>query len=305
MQSEKERHQMEITKIKQFIVIAEEESISKAADRLYISQPALSKSLSILENELSCTLFDRVGRRLILNSQGKRFMVYARQISDILDTVKREFSEQSIGALNIGGTGNYFSFILAPYFKSEIQPIRVFPLDKEEAISKLLSGAMDIVITDDNTNSIRNTSGINKILVLREQLLLSVPINNEISKKKSISIEEVCALHPVKQLGDRELNTWIDQVLEYNSLKMDWMMELDEQTLKILMLQDSKPKLYHFISSSSFLSAESRKEYIRTRSLVKVTGKYTDRMIYLCFLEKNKDKIADFLETIQHIYDYM
>lgn len=286
-------------------MIAEEESISKAADKLYISQPALSKSLSILENELGCSLFDRVGKRLVLNNQGKRFMVYARQISDILDTVKREFSEQGFNTLNIGGTGNYFSFILAPYFKLEIQPIRVFPLEKDEVISKLLSGAMDIVITDDNTNSIKNTTGIKKILVLREQLLLSVPKDDDLTGKKTIPIEAVCKLHPVKQLGDRELNSWIDQVLEYNSLKMNWMMELDEQTLKLLMLQNSKSKLYHFISSSSFFSAESRKEYLRARSLVKVSGKYTDRMIYLCFLEKNIEKIADFLESIQHIYDYI
>lgn len=51
--------------------VAKSESISKAASALHLSQPALSKSIIKLERELGCALFDRTGKRVLLNDKGK------------------------------------------------------------------------------------------------------------------------------------------------------------------------------------------------------------------------------------------
>ncbi len=71
---------MNTLKLKQFITLAELLNMSKAANALYISQPALSQSISSLENELGCKLFDRVNKKLILNEQGQLALSYAKEL---------------------------------------------------------------------------------------------------------------------------------------------------------------------------------------------------------------------------------
>ena len=60
---------MELNQIKYFQTIAEEGSFTKAAQKLYLSQPALSKSMARLESELGVELFTRQGMRLELNTR--------------------------------------------------------------------------------------------------------------------------------------------------------------------------------------------------------------------------------------------
>jgi len=76
---------MDSNRLIHFKAIAESENITKAAAKLFISQPALSKSLSSLEAELGCTLFNRIGRKLYLNDSGKALLVYANRMDEILN----------------------------------------------------------------------------------------------------------------------------------------------------------------------------------------------------------------------------
>ncbi len=76
---------MEIHQLKYFICVAKLESISKAATMLHLSQPALSKSLAKLEDELGVQLFDRLGKRLHLNDRGKLFLKGAEKALQELD----------------------------------------------------------------------------------------------------------------------------------------------------------------------------------------------------------------------------
>lgn len=65
---------MELHQLKYFVQVAEMESISRAADVLHLSQPAISKNIIKLEEELGAQLFDRVGKRIYLNDRGKLFL---------------------------------------------------------------------------------------------------------------------------------------------------------------------------------------------------------------------------------------
>lgn len=84
---------MEINQIKQFRVIAQTESISKAAELLFIAQPSLSQTLKRLENELGTPLFDRRGKRIVLNGAGRIFLKYCDEIVNALDSARREINE--------------------------------------------------------------------------------------------------------------------------------------------------------------------------------------------------------------------
>lgn len=86
---------MEIHQLKYFICVAKLESISKAATTLHLSQPALSKSIAKLEDELGVLLFDRSGKRLHLNDRGRLFLEGAEKALRELDSAAASVSAEA------------------------------------------------------------------------------------------------------------------------------------------------------------------------------------------------------------------
>lgn len=80
---------MDISQLRYFTTVAQLENISRAADLLHLSQPSLSKSIAKLEAELGMPLFDRRGKKIVLNTQGSRFLecsnVILRELEFALD----------------------------------------------------------------------------------------------------------------------------------------------------------------------------------------------------------------------------
>lgn len=76
---------MELLQLRYFLMVAELQHITKAAEALYITQPALSRSISRLEAGVGVPLFNRVGMRIELNKSGQIFYDYAKRALDLLD----------------------------------------------------------------------------------------------------------------------------------------------------------------------------------------------------------------------------
>ena len=108
-----------------FKIICEEGSISKAARKLYMSQPPLTKQMHDLEKELNCSLFKRGSRQIELTNEGK--LLYERSIDllDLVEKVKREInnlSKEDAITLRIGLVSSINSYVLnnylLPFFKN-------------------------------------------------------------------------------------------------------------------------------------------------------------------------------------------
>ncbi len=87
---------MQINQIKAFLAVAELESFSLAAERLHITQPAVSKRIRQLENNARVELFDRIGKRSILTPNGKAFKPHAERILQELQSYRSSLSQQQI-----------------------------------------------------------------------------------------------------------------------------------------------------------------------------------------------------------------
>ena len=85
---------MEIFQLIQFQAVAELEHMTQAAQRLNLAQPALSRTIQNLENELGASLFDRSGRRMHLNENGRILLRYSRQILSSIQDAKNEIAAQ-------------------------------------------------------------------------------------------------------------------------------------------------------------------------------------------------------------------
>ena len=85
---------MDLVQIRYFITAAQFQNLSKAAHVLNITQPALSKSILKLEDELDVRLFDRSGKKIRLNESGERFLQYAistiQELDDAVAAVKNK-----------------------------------------------------------------------------------------------------------------------------------------------------------------------------------------------------------------------
>lgn len=85
---------MQLSQINAFIAVAELESFSLAAEKLHITQPAVSKRIRQLENNLNAELFDRIGKRSILTPNGKAFKPHAERILQELKSYRSRLSRQ-------------------------------------------------------------------------------------------------------------------------------------------------------------------------------------------------------------------
>lgn len=103
-----------------FVAVAQHESVSRAADALSLSQSATSTSLSELERQSDCQLFDRAGKRLSLNALGLQLLPQAVALLEQASEIERLLIGQSgFGSLKVGATltvGNYLATLLIGNF---------------------------------------------------------------------------------------------------------------------------------------------------------------------------------------------
>ncbi|MBL8911482.1 MAG: LysR family transcriptional regulator [Archangium sp.] len=76
---------MSLTQLRYFVAVAEEGSVSRAAQKCFVSQPPMSRQLRALEDELEVTLFHREPRGMRLSLEGTRFLEKARTILKLVD----------------------------------------------------------------------------------------------------------------------------------------------------------------------------------------------------------------------------
>ncbi len=109
---------MDLRHARTFVTVAELGTVSKAALRLRIAQPALSRQLIDLERELGLRLFDRVGRRLLLTGEGEQLLTGCRVLLNFASAVKEQaelLRHGDIGVLKIAGSPQHIESVLSQF----------------------------------------------------------------------------------------------------------------------------------------------------------------------------------------------
>lgn len=92
---------MQIQQLTYFVTVAEQGSINKAAEKLFVTQPNLSKAISNLENELRVRLFNRTNKGVALTEDGKKLYQYARTIQNQMELIQGLSSKERPRILSI------------------------------------------------------------------------------------------------------------------------------------------------------------------------------------------------------------
>lgn len=122
---------MDFHQLEYVIAIAEEKSISKAAKKLYISQPSLSQYIIRLEDNLGIKLFERKGNFVTLTYAGEKYLTTAKNILNLNEQLQKELSDiagSKKGRLTIGipnQTGRYVLPLVLPEFHKQFPQVEI------------------------------------------------------------------------------------------------------------------------------------------------------------------------------------
>ena len=144
---------MEIRELKYFLAIAREQSISKAAESLYMTQPSLSRQMQNLEKELGKQLFVRGSKKIELTEVGFLLQKRAEEMLALYEKTQAELAapEECAGEIRIGGGESFcVSFVARLATKMQRENPRVvfhfFSGDTQDVTEKLEKGLIDFGI---------------------------------------------------------------------------------------------------------------------------------------------------------------
>jgi DNA-binding transcriptional LysR family regulator len=145
---------MDTQSLSAFLEVAESQSFSKAAERLHLSQPAISKRIATLEESLGAALFDRIGRQVALTDSGRTLLPYARRVLQDLEDGRRALSQlsgQVAGRLSIGTSHHIGLHRLPPVLRSFTAgypdvDLDIHFMDSEDACEAVVQGKLELGI---------------------------------------------------------------------------------------------------------------------------------------------------------------
>lgn len=137
-----------------FYVVANNKNITKASEELNISQPAISKSIKNLEEQLGGELFVRTKRGVVLTNEGEEFYNYIKQAIEYINNAENKFTDLinlETGCIRIGISTTLTREFLLPYIEKfhSLYPkidIQIITNLTSDLIPKLKNGLIDIVI---------------------------------------------------------------------------------------------------------------------------------------------------------------
>lgn len=188
---------MELRHLRYFVAVGEEEHYGRAAQRLRLAQPALSRQIQDLEHEIGFQLFDRLPRGVKINAAGKLFLEDARRILQQVSeaTVRaRQVARGQAGTLRVGFTENASwrgvvpdSFRLFRKKSPEVE-LHLNPMASLEQLEAVRSGRLDAGFIYNVTTS---DDEIEHIRVGLHRIVLALPKGHPLCKAKRIHLSDL------------------------------------------------------------------------------------------------------------------
>ena len=193
---------MELRHIRYFMAVAEEMNFTRAAEKLCIAQPPLSRQIKDLEDELGAKLFERNSHSLKLTEEGLLFKQYAAQILELESRSRDDISEMSTGLhgrIYIATVEGYGPHLLAKWISDFHQENPFVQYDlwtgtTDEIANRIRKGLCDLAIVMEPFSD----PEMNLMKVHSEPWAAIIPRDNPLARKKGSSVKP-------EDLEDREL----------------------------------------------------------------------------------------------------
>lgn len=299
--------------MEQFKIIAEYESLSKAAEVLFVSAPALSKVLHKIEAELGCELFIRSGRRIHLNSHGKKLLTYIDAIFYNCEQIDEYFSsienaQKFVKLCNLGG--NILNLLLLQFTQRYPDvSLEVETTTFKKSLDQLLNHQADVIFTDnfsiDDAKVRLKDENIVSILLFKNHLFVSALPDSDYFNDSNVSLK---TLSKEKFIGiSRDdpkglaYNEYIDRICEIENAKINFVQNYSYDHFEKIVYKTPYLTFGDALHSSYYLNSW------KLRSFFKLTNEATTQCIYLCYRMNGKKTpiLAEYiLKHFYSLFDY-
>lgn len=215
---------MELTQLRYFLEVAKRQHVTKAAEELHVSQPAITQAIHRLENELEVPLFTAKGRNIVLTTYGKYFFDNLSPLLENLYELPNQLHslaklENSTIHLNVLAASSLVTEAVIEYQK--IDDSLHVQLNQNEK-----SDLYDICVT---TKLFYQQPLINhdSVFVCTENIYLAVPNNERFNKRKSINLSEVTSENFISLSGAKQFRLICDKYCQNAGINPNIIFESD------------------------------------------------------------------------------
>lgn len=222
-----------------FYVVANHCNITKASEELSISQPAISKSIKNLEEQLGGQLFVRTKRGVVLTEEGKEFYNYIKQAIEYINNAENKFTDLinlETGCIKIGISTTLTKEFLLPYLEEfhSLYPkidIQIITNLTSDLMPKLRNGLIDIVILNLNDKNYGNDIDIIKCRKINDCFV----VNNKYKDLtlKEVSIKDLNNYPLILQAKGSNTREFLDNIARENGVVLKPNIELASYSLVV------------------------------------------------------------------------
>lgn len=204
-----------------FLLVAENLSFSKAAEDLFISQPAVTKHIKELESRLNIALFERKGNKIYLTKAGKLIYTHLKKIKQAYQEMEFELgrlNDTFKGVLRIGASSTISQYLIPKViaaFHKRYPKIELHLLNGNsfEVEQKLFENEIDLGLVE----NVSSQSSIKYIDFFDDELVIVTGSNSVYAKKKTLSAEDLQTLPIVlREKGSGTLEVIQKALSKYN-----------------------------------------------------------------------------------------
>ena len=206
---------MDTQNLQAFLLVAETGSFSQAAERLHLTQPAISKRVALLEDQLQAGLFDRIGRNVSLTEAGKALLPHAQRVESELQQALQSVRnlDGSVGGELRLATSHHIGLHRLPpvlsYFSEAFPEVHIDIdfLDSEQAYEMITQGSAELAVV---TLAPKEPQSLVTQAVWQDPLDFMVQPGHALTRKKTVALRELSD-YPAILPG---LNTYTGQIIK-------------------------------------------------------------------------------------------
>lgn len=280
---------IEIYLLQQLIAIDKEGSLSKAASSLYISQPALSRSMKKLEEELGFELFDRANGRMTLNEVGKRAVSYAKDIVTLDENMEKGLRNyaKSLRTFSYASCAPLPAYSLNPllqqFFGGMSISSEVVEVSDEELVKRLKKRTYNLVIT----HTPLNDPELVQQVYFHEKIMLSVGKDSPLAKYKYLTFD---MLKDTPIVIHEHIGFWLSEAKKYLP-ERNLMIQPQFSSIQQLLASTSLPVFY-----SNYRSGPESEN----RVIIPVREEAMEATYYLTCLQEERDTYAPLFSGVRN-----
>ncbi len=220
---------MEIKQLEAFLAMAETGSVSAAARRSFVSQPALSRQLAALEREVGASLFRRTNAGLQLNRAGLRFLPIARDIHNRLQQGLAVMSSIGAGTLELVVVCPHaqLSIVFAPFIAQTRAPIGdVRGYLPTEVYDQLSRQHADVAV-----NTLTPPDGFSRLRLVDAIVVVQMPAGHRWAGRETVELAELASERVIVQRRGSEVRHSLDAAAARVGLDTAWAAEVSSGTV--------------------------------------------------------------------------